>query len=93
LPRPWQSRELLTGSLNAYGKGQKWPVFAPLNSTRRLSWAAAHGRVGHRMADSVHGHELGVSMEELQAGLISITIGGVRLAKPPRKCAASCRRY
>lgn len=77
------SAQLLTGALNAYGEssesaGLRAAQFfesVNLGRFRIAELGTAMGRV-----QSI-GHELGVSMEELQAALIAITIGGVKAAE------------
>jgi len=72
--------QLLTGALNAYGESSEMAgvrasqFFESINlgRFRATELGAALSRI-----QSI-GAELGVSMEELQAGLISITIGGVK---------------
>ena len=74
------SAQLLTGALNAYGESSDMAglraaqFFESVNLGRfRMSeLGTALGRV-----QSI-AHEVGVSMEELQASLIAITIGGVK---------------
>ena len=74
------SAQLLTGALNAYGESSDMAgvraaqFFESVNLGRfRMSeLGTALGRV-----QSI-GHELGLSMEELQASLITVTIGGVK---------------
>lgn len=74
------SAQLLTGALNAYGESSDMAgvraaqFFESVNLGRfRMSeLGTAFGRV-----QSI-GHELGLSMEELQASLITVTIGGVK---------------
>jgi TP901 family phage tail tape measure protein len=72
--------QLLTGALNAYGESSEMAEFraAQFFTTINLGRLRA-GELGTALGrvQSI-GHELGVSMEELQASLISITIGGVR---------------
>jgi len=77
------SAQLLTGALNAYGEssesaGLRAAQFfesVNLGRFRIAELGTAMGRV-----QSI-GHELGVSMEELQAALIAITIGGVKASE------------
>ena len=74
------STQLLTGALNAYGESSEMAgvrsaqFFESINlgRFRATELGTALSRV-----QSI-GAELGISMEELQAGLIAITIGGVK---------------
>ena len=74
---------LLTGALNAYGEssdsaGLRSAQFfksIELGRLRATELGTALGKV-----QSI-GHELGVSMEELQAALVAITIGGVKASE------------
>ena len=74
------SCQLLTGALNAYGEASEMAglraaqFFESINlgRFRATELGAALSRI-----QSI-GAELGITMEELQAGLISITIGGVK---------------
>ena len=74
------SAQLLTGALNAYGESSdmaatraaQFDKTIELGRLRMEELGTALGRI------QTLGHELGVSLEELQAGLVSITIGGVK---------------
>jgi TP901 family phage tail tape measure protein len=77
------SVQLLTGALNAYGEtsdsaGLRAAEFfetIKLGRLRAEELGTALGRI------QAVGHELGVSMEELNASLVSITIGGVKASE------------
>ncbi len=72
--------QLLTGALNAYGESSEQAglraaqFFEAINlgRFRASELGTALGRI------QTLGHEVGTSMEELQSGLIAITIGGVK---------------
>ncbi len=74
------SAQLLTGALNAYGESSDMAALraAQFEKTIDLGRLRA-GELGNALGRlQSMGHELGVSLEELDAALVSITIGGVK---------------
>jgi TP901 family phage tail tape measure protein len=77
------SAQLLTGALNAYGESSdmagiraaQFFTSVNLGRFRMAELGTAMGRV-----QSIS-HEMGISMEEVQASLIAITIGGVKASE------------
>lgn len=74
------SAQLLTGALNAYGEssdmaGVRAAQFFEAVNVGRFRMSELGTALGRTQS---LGHELGVSLEELQAALATITIGGVR---------------
>ena len=82
--------ELVAGALNAYGEGSDQAEYRAAEFFNTV-------RLGHmRMEDlktamgrtQTIGHELGVSMEELQAALVSLSVGGLKANESARSCGA-----
>jgi TP901 family phage tail tape measure protein len=77
------SAQLLTGALNAYNESSSMAGLrsAQFFETIKLGRLRA-GELGTALGRiQAIGHELGVSLEELDASLIAITIGGVRASE------------